>query len=94
MNLGNMYLSVGEYEKATDHLERSTYNSGKNLETDKGEASSYMKLGNVYESVGEYHKAKEHLERSLAIQKEIGDRSGEADSCRNLGNIFRSVGGI
>ena len=35
---------------------------------------------------------KEYLEKSLAIKKEIRDKTGEATSYRNLGTVFQSVG--
>ena len=90
-NLGNVYRSVGEYEKAREHLEKSLAIQ-KEIGDRNGEATSYANLGAVYGSVGEYEKAREHLEKSLAIQKEIGDRNGESSSHGNLGNVYLSVG--
>ena len=90
-NLGNVYRSVGEYEKAREHLEKSLVIK-KEIGDRNGEADCYTNLGNVYRSVGEYEKAREHLEKSLVIKKEIGDRNGEADCYTNLGNVYRSVG--
>ena len=86
-----MYLSVGEYEKAREHLEKSLAIK-KEIGDRNGEATSHGKLGNVYLSVGEYEKAREHLEKSLAMRKEIGERNGEASSHGNLGNVYQSVG--
>ena len=86
-----MYESVGEYNKAREHLEKSLAIK-KEIGDRNGEAACYVKLGAAYRSVGEYNKAREHLKKSLAIKKEIGDRSGEADCYVNLGTVYESVG--
>ena len=86
-----MYGSVGEYEKAREHFEKSLA-IHKEIGDRNGEATCYTNLGTVYGSVDEYEKAREHLEKSLAIQKEIGDRSGEASSYTNLGTVYGKVG--
>ena len=90
-SLGNVYTSVGQYEKAREHLEKSLV-INKEIGDRNGEADCYTSLGNVYTSVGQYEKAREHLEKSLVINKEIGDRNGEATCYTNLGNVYRSVG--
>ena len=86
-----VYQSVGEYEKARQHLDEITSDQ-KEIGDRNGEAACYTNLGNVYQSVGEYEKAKQHLEKSLLIKKEIGDRNGEAACYTNLGNVYQSVG--
>ena len=59
-NLGGVYHSVGEYEKAREHLEKSLA-IRKEIGERNGEAASYANLGFVYQSVGEFEKAGEHL---------------------------------
>ena len=76
-SLGNVHISVGEHEKAKEHLEKSVVIQ-KEIGDRSGEATSYANLGAVYTAVGEYEKAREYLEKSVVIQKEIGDRNGEA----------------
>ena len=71
-NLGNMYQSVGEYDKAREHLENSVVIQ-KEIGDRNGEAFSYANLGAVYQLVGEYEKARKYLEKSLVISKELGD---------------------
>ena len=91
MNLGNVYQSFGEYEKAREHLGKSLV-IAKEIGDRSGEALIYTILGIVYKSVGEYEKAKEHLERSLVITKEIGERGGEASCYTLLGNVYCPAG--
>jgi tetratricopeptide (TPR) repeat protein len=86
-SLGNVYYSLGEYQKAIEFYQQSlaiTREIG-----DRGvEGKSYMGLGNVYYSLGEYQKAIEFYQQSLAIKREIGDRGGEASSWFNLGVTY------
>ena len=86
-----MYQSVGDYENAREHLEKSLAIQ-KDIGDRRGEGASLTNLGIVYQSVGDYENAREPLEKSLAISKEIGDRHGEATSLTNLGIVYRSVG--
>ena len=90
-NLGVVCQSVGEYEMARQHLEKSLL-INKEIGDRNGEAGCYRNLGVVCRSVGEYEKARKHLEKSLLIKKEIGDRNGEAACYMDLGNVYQSVG--
>ncbi|MDY7022653.1 MAG: CHAT domain-containing protein, partial [Cyanobacteriota bacterium] len=45
-------------------------------------------LGLAYRSLGQYQKAIEFFQQSLAIAREIGDRSGEANSLDNIGFLL------
>ena len=90
-SLGNVYTSVGEYDKAREHFQKSLVIM-KEIGDRNGEACCYTSLGNVYASVGEYDKAREHFQKSLVIMKEIGDRKGEACCYTNLGDFCGSVG--
>ena len=74
-----VYISVAEYDKAREYLEKSLAIK-KEIGDRNGEANCYLHLGNVYRSFLEYDKKREYVEKSLAIKKEIGDRNGEA-SC-------------
>ncbi|MBD2602187.1 tetratricopeptide repeat protein [Microcystis viridis] len=90
-SLGNVYYSLGEYQKAIEFHQQSLAIT-REIGDRKGEAYSYMGLGNVYYSLGEYQKAIEFHQQSLAITREIGDRGGEAKSYGNLGNVYYSLG--
>ena len=62
-NLGVVYHSVGECEKAKEYLEKSLA-INKEIGNRRGEADCNGNLGTVYVvSVGEYNKAREHLEK-------------------------------
>ncbi|BAG02494.1 tetratricopeptide protein [Microcystis aeruginosa NIES-843] len=90
-SLGNVYNSLGEYQKAIEFHQQSLA-IFREIGDRGGEAASYNNLGNVYNSLGEYQKAIEFHQQSLAIKREIGDRGGEAKSYGNLGNVYYSLG--
>ena len=70
-----MYESVGEYDKARQHLEKSLA-INKEIGDRYGEATCYLNLGAVYLSVGEKDKGNEHLEIALTINRKSGDKPG------------------
>ncbi|MFM6446580.1 MAG: tetratricopeptide repeat protein, partial [Microcystis panniformis] len=90
-SLGNVYYSLGEYQKAIEFYQQSLA-IFREIGDRGGEAKSYGNLGNAYGSLGEYQKAIEFNQQSLAIEREIGDRGGEAKSYMGLGNVYYSLG--
>ncbi len=90
-SLGNVYYSLGEYQKASEFYQQSLAIT-REIGDRGGEAASYIGLGNVYQSLGEYQKAIEFHQQSLAITRKIGDRESEAYSYGNLGNVYYSLG--
>ena len=76
-SLGTIFLSLGEYIKATENLERSL-EIREEIGDRIGLASCYGNLGSAFYFRGEYRKAKEYTEKALLIKKENDDRRGEA----------------
>ncbi|WP_353737611.1 MULTISPECIES: tetratricopeptide repeat protein, partial [unclassified Microcystis] len=66
MGLGNVYYSLGEYQKAIEFHQQSLAIT-REIGDRGGEAASYNNLGTVYRSLGEYQKAIEFYQQSLAI---------------------------
>ena len=76
-NLGTVFISLGEYNKAKEYLEKAL--AIKTRIVDKqGEVAIYSNLGTVFMLLREYDKAKEYLEKTLVTKKGIGDKRGEA----------------
>ena len=90
-NLGNIYNSLGHFQKAIEYHERDLKIS-KEMGDRAGEGKAYGSLGNAYHSLGDFQKAIEYHERDLKISKEVGDRAGEARAYCNLGNAYRNLG--
>ncbi|KAL9987571.1 hypothetical protein ACROYT_G001904 [Oculina patagonica] len=72
-NLGIVFQSLGEYDKAKEYLEKALAIRVK-IGDREGEAADYGNLGTVFQSPGEYVKAKEYHEKALKIRIEIGDK--------------------
>ncbi|MEZ2246892.1 tetratricopeptide repeat protein [Microcoleus sp.] len=90
-NLGNVYRSLGEYERAIDFLKKSLAIFGK-IKCRKGESYALGNLGIVYYHLEEYKQAIAFQKKSLTIKRQIKDRLGEANSLGNLGNSYCSLG--
>lgn len=90
-NLGNVYRSLGEYERAIDFLKKSLAIVWK-IKCRKGEAYALGNLGSVYFHLEEYKQAISFHKQSLAIKRQIKDSKGEANSLGNLGNAYCSQG--
>ncbi|MFN9673328.1 MAG: tetratricopeptide repeat protein [Microcystis sp.] len=86
-SLGNVYNSLGEYQKALEFHQQSLA-IFREIGDRGGEGNSYNNLGTVYNSLGEYQKAIEFYQQSLVIKQEIGDRAGASSSYYNLGNVY------
>ena len=58
-----MFESLGQYDKAIEHLEKALVVRTE-IGDRKGEASCYGILGNVFKSLGQYDKAKEYHQKA------------------------------
>ncbi|SRR5579875_1289535 len=70
---------------------RIALDSARRAESRQGEAWILNNLGNALGVIGD-PEAIGHLERSLAIRREIGDRTGEAQSANNLADVYHLLG--
>ncbi|XP_020619302.1 tetratricopeptide repeat protein 28-like [Orbicella faveolata] len=90
-SLGTVFLSLGEYIKATENLERALEIREK-IGDRIGQASCYGNLGSAFHFRSEYRKAEEYTEKALVIKRESGDRRGEAACYGQLGKVYLSLG--
>ncbi|KAL9981289.1 hypothetical protein ACROYT_G009973 [Oculina patagonica] len=90
-NLGNAFLSLGDFRKAIDYYELDL-KIAKEVGDKAGEGSAYGNLGNAFLSLGDFRKAIDYYELDLKIAKEVGDKAGEGKAYGNLGNAFLSLG--
>jgi tetratricopeptide (TPR) repeat protein len=90
-NLGFVYYSSGQFERAIEFLEEAlsiTHESGNR----PGEERHLGNLGRAYRERGQFERAIEFLEEALSIAHEIGDRPGEGRHLGNLGLTYRDLG--
>jgi tetratricopeptide (TPR) repeat protein len=90
-SLGNLYESLGQYERAIAAHE-SANAIFEQLDFAEGRAASLGNLGIAYKSLGQYQRAIDCHQQHNEIAREIGDRQGEATSLMNLGIAYDSLG--
>jgi CHAT domain-containing protein/uncharacterized protein HemY len=90
-NLGNAYLSLGNYTKAIEYTQQ-TLAIARSIKDRLAEGTALGNLGVAYLYLGDYTKAIEYSQQHLAIAGEIQDRQGEGRALGNLGNAYGSLG--
>lgn len=89
--MGSLYLSLGQYNKAAPLFLRALSLKEKKLTVEHpSDAKTRVKLGDLYKAKGEYNKAEAFYLRALAIyEKHSGlEEKMVADIWLNLGDIY------
>ena len=91
VNVGSVYLLVGEKQKALDY-----YNQAlpimRAIGDGSGEAATLNNIGNAYDSLGKKQKALDYYNQSLPITRAVGNRSGEAITLGSIAVLNLSIG--
>ena len=92
--LGIVYRSIGEVEKAEIFLKKALY-----LVDDKQELAQYKSsilhnLGSLYNDFGKIEEAIALYNQSLEITERIGDIQGKASTLHNLAGIYAKRGDV
>ncbi|MBL4578034.1 MAG: tetratricopeptide repeat protein [Flavobacteriales bacterium] len=90
-NIGYIYNSQGNIQKALDYLHKSL-RIEEELGNKKGVAVALNNLGYMYMNQGDIQKALELHHKSLKISEEIGSKRGIASSLDNIGYIYNKQG--
>ena len=61
-------------------------------QADKGRADLLHQMAYLMNSLGDYAQAQDYYQQSLAISREIGDRSGEGTTLNNLATTAHALG--
>ncbi|MBD2005806.1 MULTISPECIES: tetratricopeptide repeat protein [Cyanophyceae] len=91
-NLGNAYLSLGNYPQAIEYLEQyltTVRNRGDSA--GEAEAKALGNLGIAYKSIGDYDRAINCHKQHRTIAKAIGDPAGEGIALGNLGVVYHCL---
>ena len=94
-NLGNVWGSLGDYEKKKDLLTRALEIYEKHYGKDHpNTAATLGNLGYAWGSLGDYEKQKDILTRALTIKEKCygKDHPTNAITLTNLGNAWGSIG--
>ncbi|MGI9179635.1 MAG: tetratricopeptide repeat protein, partial [Longimicrobiaceae bacterium] len=90
-NLGSVYNSLGQRQKALEYYEQALP-IREEVGDRQGLAVTLNNLGGVYDSLGQRQKALEYYEQARPIQEEVGDRQGLAATLSNIGLVYDSLG--
>lgn len=89
--LGTLALTLGDYEAARLHHERSV-SITRELGDERTGVASSMQLGNIAALQGAYERARSLFEESAATLRRLGDRASLHAALGNLGNVQYSTG--
>ncbi|MBD1881361.1 tetratricopeptide repeat protein [Coleofasciculus sp. FACHB-T130] len=90
-NLGNAFLSFGDYHQAIEYLKQ--YLTIVRTRGDRsGEAETLGNLGIAYKSIGDYPHAIDYHQQHLAIARETGNLTGEATALNNIAVVHYYLG--
>jgi CHAT domain-containing protein/Tfp pilus assembly protein PilF len=90
-NLGNVYLKMGETERASD-LVSEGLKLAKRSKDKRQEAAHLDSLGDCFLEKGDAKKALKHYADALKIGRSISDRLGERIYLANLGKAYQRLG--
>jgi CHAT domain-containing protein len=91
-NIGLVYDSWGQYQKALDYYEKSMEIDRKGGDVAGDDGQTLECIGGIYESWGQYQKALEYYEKSLAIRRNRGDVKGEAGNAKRMAELYQQIG--
>ena len=94
-NLAELYRTMGLYEKALQHHQKScTLTKEVFGEEHQNTASSYNNQALLYEMMGEYEKALSYYQKSLLIREKVlgKEHASTATSYNNLAELYKLMG--
>ncbi|MGH3679124.1 MAG: tetratricopeptide repeat protein [Natronosporangium sp.] len=91
VSLGDLFVSLGEYQQAIEHL-RTALTFARRPAWPEAESTTIGKLGIAYWHLGALDQAAEMLSQSLALRRKIGGLLEQAIALGNLGNVLRELG--
>ena len=90
-NIGAVYDSLGERQKALDYYEQALP-IREAVGDRRGVAQTLNNIGRVYDSLGERQKALNYYEQALPIREAVGDKAGTAVTLNNIGLVYDNMG--
>ncbi len=92
-NLGRIYRTLGQRERARENLEQAL-GICREIGDRWAEGTVLSFLGRVYADLGQKEKALKHLQEALMIRKEIDDREGESWTLDTLSQVYDDLGEV
>lgn len=92
-NIGNVYYTLGRFDKALDFLSQALKNS-ENVNDSAGMAMSYNNIGNIYLSLKEFNTAVKMFSRSEKLRIALRDDHKLPTIYNNLGQAYLGLNNI
>jgi two-component system, NarL family, sensor histidine kinase UhpB len=90
LNIGNLYLSMGDYKRAADaHI--NSLRLFESLNVPRGQSFCLHSLGNDFLFLKQPETAKKYFEQSLALKVKLGDKRGSITSTSGLGDAHKDL---
>ncbi|MFZ2726446.1 MAG: tetratricopeptide repeat protein [Methylococcaceae bacterium] len=89
--LGQLYCSLGNYEKALIAYQQSLKIS-QDIGDKQGEAATLNNISQIYKVKGDIDTALDYLKKSLQITQDIGNKEGEGATLNNISQIYTVKG--
>ena len=91
LDLGNIYIYIGEVEKAVKYIQASL-SFYQDMNDRQGEAGALGKLGIAFSSIGNVEESIPYFNEAIEISKEINDKQNEGVWLGELGNVYHHLG--
>lgn len=90
LNLGNLYINLGEFKKAADsHLQ--SLRLFEKIGSKRGQSFCLNSLGNDYMDLKQYAVAEKYILQSEKLKEELGDKRGVLNSWMGLGIVYQQT---
>jgi serine phosphatase RsbU (regulator of sigma subunit) len=90
-NIGFVYWSKGDVEKALEYLNLSLVHVEKRGDK-PGLATGLNNIGSIYNNQGNISKALEYYHKSLLLEEELGNELGIATTLNNIAGVYNDQG--
>jgi class 3 adenylate cyclase/Tfp pilus assembly protein PilF len=91
-NLGNVYMDMGNYQKAIANFMEGLKILEATEEDIESLESSYSVIGYVYGQMKDYDNALQYFEKALEISNQLPEKDRKGVSQQNLGALYEEMG--
>lgn len=91
LNLGNLYLRMGNYKEAVEYHLKALKLFEK-LNNKRGQSFSLQSIANDFFNLKQYEESKQYFERSYQLKKELNDSRGLINALSGMGDVNKESG--
>ena len=91
LNIGNLYLHLGEYRSALQsHIK--ALKLFEEVDNNRGLSFSYQSIGSDFKELGQFKQAQRYIRQALTIKASLNDKRGMATAYGDLGSVYQGMG--